>query len=175
MTMGAVLATSRVAMGVSGPDGSTPLMHGPTFMGNPLAASVAIASLSLLQERNWRQDVSRIEAVMRERLSLAKSFPGVKDVRVLGAIGVVELSEAPAPKQSDAIQAALVSAGVWVRPFGELLYVMPSYIMTHEQVAFLCVVGRYTAGEVGFSESEIADIFAAETFVGSAGRLRGAP
>jgi len=178
MTMGAVVATTRVGAGVSGNEGTTPLMHGPTFMANPLSASVAAASLDLLLERRWNDDVTRIQAALGKGLAPARKLPGVKDVRVLGAIGVIELDEAPAPRQADALQAALVAEGVWIRPFGELLYTMPPYVMTDAQIERLCaalvgVTGRYTAGEeVGFSAEEMRDIFGAETASGSAGRLR---
>jgi adenosylmethionine-8-amino-7-oxononanoate aminotransferase len=101
------------------------LAHGPTFMGNPLAAAVACASLDLLLGQDWRTEVKRIETGLREGLAEAASLPGVRNVRVLGAIGVVQLDHEVDMK---AATAAAVREGVWLRPFRDLVYTMPPYV-----------------------------------------------
>ena len=124
LTMAAVLCTRKIAQGVNAAE-SAALMHGPTFMANPLAAAVSLASIKLLLSRDWRGEVQKIESELTEGLAPASSLPGVRDVRVLGAIGVVEM-EAPIPVA--ATQAALIERGVWLRPFGRLLYTMPAFV-----------------------------------------------
>lgn len=131
MTLAATLATERVARGVCA-DGV--FMHGPTFMGNPLACAVARASLALLRTGRWRADIVRIEAALRDGLAPCRKFPYVRDVRALGAIGVVELRE---PVRMAEVQNAFVTAGAWVRPFGRLVYVMPPYVMNDRDLDFL--------------------------------------
>ena len=102
-------------------------MHGPTFMGNPLAAAVARASVGLLVSRDWRAEVAGIGAALRAGLAPRRELPGVVDVRVLGAIGVVQLDhEVDVP----AATAAAAAAGVWLRPFRDLVYAMPPYVCT---------------------------------------------
>ena len=133
MTLAATLATDRVAEGVCAGEPGV-FMHGPTFMGNPLACSVARASLGLLQGGGWAAQVSRIEKGLLCGLAPCRDLPYVAAVRVLGAIGVVELRE---PVRMAEIQTAFVDQGVWVRPFGRLVYVMPPYIMNDEDLAFL--------------------------------------
>ncbi|MGH3612950.1 MAG: adenosylmethionine--8-amino-7-oxononanoate transaminase [Pseudonocardia sp.] len=130
LSMAAALCTSEVARGIS--DGAAGvLMHGPTFMGNPLAAATALASVQLLLDRDWRAEVRGIEAALRTGLAPARGLPGVVDVRVLGAIGVVQLDH---PVDMTAATAAAVAAGVWLRPFRDLVYAMPPYICTVEDL-----------------------------------------
>ncbi len=131
MTLAATLCTAEVAAGVSSGEGGG-LMHGPTFMANPLACSVALASLGLLAEEDWLGRVRGIEAGLRAALDPARGLPGVRDVRVLGAIGVIELAGAV---DVAAATAAAVAHGVWLRPFRDLVYAMPPYVTTEEDVA----------------------------------------
>src|SRR5919197_1042248 len=124
MTLAATLCTSRVADGIS--QGEVPVLaHGPTFMGNPLAAAVACASIELLLGQDWRAEVERIEAGLRDGLAGAAGLDGVKDVRVLGAIGVVQLDHAV---DMAAATRAAVREGVWLRTFRDLISTMPPYI-----------------------------------------------
>ncbi|HXD53916.1 MAG TPA: adenosylmethionine--8-amino-7-oxononanoate transaminase [Solirubrobacteraceae bacterium] len=134
MTLAATLCTPSVAEAVSAGEGGG-LMHGPTFMANPLACAVALASLELLADGGWREDVKRIERGLREGLAPARELPGVADVRVLGAIGVIELDR---PVELAAATRAAVGRGVWLRPFRELVYAMPPYVMGEEDVAEVC-------------------------------------
>jgi adenosylmethionine-8-amino-7-oxononanoate aminotransferase len=142
LTMGATLCTSAVARGISDGEAGV-LMHGPTFMGNPLAAAVAGASVGLLRERDWRSEVRGIEAALRAGLAPAREFPGVLDVRVLGAIGVVQLDR---PVDMAAATAAAVEAGVWLRPFRDLIYTMPPYICTPADLAKITAAVVRAAG-----------------------------
>ncbi|MFJ3718769.1 adenosylmethionine--8-amino-7-oxononanoate transaminase [Streptomyces sp. NPDC090057] len=131
LTMAATLCTARVADGIS--RGEVPVLaHGPTFMGNPLAAAVACASIGLLLGQDWRSEVRRIEAGLRAGLAPAAAQPGVKDVRVLGAIGVVQLDH---EVDMAAATRAAVREGVWLRPFRDLVYTMPPYVTSDEDVA----------------------------------------
>ncbi len=130
LTLAATLCTARIAETISTAHGG--LMHGPTFMGNPLACAVAIASIELLRSRDWRGEVARIEAELREGLAPLAGLPGVAEVRVLGAIGVVELD---APVDMRAATDAAVAAGAWLRPFRTLVYTMPPFISTTEDIA----------------------------------------
>ncbi|GAA2478906.1 adenosylmethionine--8-amino-7-oxononanoate transaminase [Streptomyces thermolineatus] len=134
LTMAATLCTTGVAEGIS--RGEVPVLaHGPTFMGNPLAAAVACASVDLLLEQDWRQEVKRIESGLREGLAPAAGLPGVADVRVLGAIGVVQLDH---EVDMAAATRAAVRAGVWLRPFRDLVYTMPPYVTGDEDLARIC-------------------------------------
>ncbi len=131
MTLAATLCTPAVAEAVSSSEGGG-LMHGPTFMGNPLACAAALASLDLLADGAWRAQVSRIERGLLEALAPARELPGVADVRVLGAIGVIELErELDVPAAS----AAAVAHGVWLRPFRNLVYAMPPYVISEPELA----------------------------------------
>lgn len=127
--LAATLASGRVAAGVSA-DGA-PLMHGPTFMANPLACAVAGASLELLATGTWRRQVAGIEAQLRAALAAYATHPAVRDVRVFGAIGVVETRRAVPVAQ---LQRLFVDAGVWIRPFNDLIYLMPPYVIAAEDL-----------------------------------------
>lgn len=134
LSMAATLCTSRVADGIS--SGEVPVLaHGPTFMGNPLAAAVALASIDLLLGQDWRGEVERIEAGLLDGLGAARSIEGVRDVRVLGAIGVVQLDHDVDMK---AATAAAVREGVWLRPFRDLIYTMPPYVTDDDDLARIC-------------------------------------
>jgi adenosylmethionine---8-amino-7-oxononanoate aminotransferase len=131
LSMAAALCTAEVARGIS--DGEArALMHGPTFMGNPLAAAVAGASVRLLLSRDWRGEVRGIETALRAGLAPARVLPGVADVRVRGAIGVVQLDH---PVDVAAATAAAAERGVWLRPFRDLVYTMPPYVCTPDDLA----------------------------------------
>ncbi|MDR7171548.1 adenosylmethionine-8-amino-7-oxononanoate aminotransferase [Nocardia kruczakiae] len=143
MTLAAALCTTRIAETVSAAHGG--LMHGPTFMGNPLACAVAVASVELLLSRDWAGEVAAIEAGLKSGLAAAQDNPRVVDVRVLGAIGVVELDHS-----IDMVAAtrAAVEAGVWLRPFRNLVYTMPPFISSADDIARIAagVVATAAAG-----------------------------
>ncbi|MGF7233629.1 MAG: adenosylmethionine--8-amino-7-oxononanoate transaminase [Frankia sp.] len=133
LSMAATLCTEQVADGICASEAGA-FMHGPTFMANPLAAAVAAASIGLLRSRPWRDDVRRIATGLAEGLAPARDLPTVADVRILGAIGVIETR---APVDMRVIQPLLVELGVWVRPFGRLVYTMPPYITGDDDLAVL--------------------------------------
>ncbi len=134
LSLAAALCTPEVAAGIS--SGSLPVLaHGPTFMGNPLACAVALASLSVLLDGDWAGSVRRIEAGLRAGLAPARDIPGVRDVRVRGAIGVVQLA---GDVDIAAATEAAVRAGVWLRPFRDLIYTMPPYITGDDDLALIC-------------------------------------
>ncbi|MFF8289202.1 adenosylmethionine--8-amino-7-oxononanoate transaminase [Streptomyces sp. NPDC016309] len=134
LSLAATLCTPRVADGIS--RGEVPVLaHGPTFMGNPLATAVACASIELLLGQDWAQEVKRIESGLRDGLAETAELPGVREARVLGAIGVVQLDH---PVDMAAATAAAVREGVWLRPFRDLVYVMPPYVTGDEDVARIC-------------------------------------
>jgi adenosylmethionine-8-amino-7-oxononanoate aminotransferase len=144
LSLAATLCTAEVAEAISGGPGGA-LMHGPTYMGNPLACAVALASTDLLADGSWRDDVARIERGLAAGLAPARELPGVRDVRVLGAIGVVQLAgdvDVPAATH------AATERGVWLRPFRDLVYTMPPYVTDDEDVARIAaaVVAAADAG-----------------------------
>ena len=130
MSLAATLSTKKVAETISQGDAGC-FMHGPTFMANPLACAVANASLTLLMENNWQHQVSHIEATLTSQLLPLKAHPRVLDTRVLGAIGVVEANTAVNVAN---IQKRFVELGVWIRPFGKLIYIMPPFVISTEQL-----------------------------------------
>ncbi|WP_405689624.1 adenosylmethionine--8-amino-7-oxononanoate transaminase [Streptomyces sp. NBC_00057] len=131
LTMAATLCTARVAEGIS--RGEVPVLaHGPTFMGNPLASAVACASIDLLLGQDWEKEVERIGGGLRDGLAPAAELPGVRDVRVLGAVGVVQLDH---QVDMETATRAAVREGVWLRPFRDLVYTMPPYVTGDEDVA----------------------------------------
>lgn len=132
LSMAATLATTRVAQGISA-DGGV-LMHGPTFMGNPLAAAVACRSIDLLLVGPWAARVGAIEKTLTDGLRPFARHPAVADVRVLGAIGVVE-TRRPLPVAD--LQRVFVDAGAWIRPFNNLIYLMPPYVITAAELGVL--------------------------------------
>lgn len=130
MSLAATLTTNNVSNTISSGKGGA-LMHGPTFMANPLACSVALASVRLLLSMPWKRKIGDIERQLKKGLSSCSNSQGVDDVRVLGAIGVVEMKE---PVDIKRTQEKLVNRGVWLRPFGKLIYTMPPYIITNEEL-----------------------------------------
>lgn len=134
MTLSAVLTTREVADTISRGEAGV-MMHGPTFMANPLACAVACESLKMLDEADMTAVVARMEQTMTRELEPARTLPNVTDVRVLGSIGVVETAE---PVDVGAFQKLCVAKGVWIRPFGRNVYIMPPYVTSQEDLEYLC-------------------------------------
>ncbi len=154
MTMAATLARAQIADAIARGEPGV-FMHGPTFMANPLACAVSLASIDLLLASPWQQRVHRIAQALRDGLMPCASLPTVADVRVFGAIGVVELTH---PVDMKTVQPLFVEQGVWVRPFGKLVYLMPPLIIAPEDLAMLTsAVVRVTA-DLGVRDGAAAPV-----------------
>lgn len=134
LTMSAVLTTKAVADTISRGEAGV-MMHGPTFMANPLACAIAVESARMLAEQDMQSRIAEIESILKAELAPAKDMAGVSDVRVLGSIGVVEMKR---PVNVGIFQRKCVEKGVWIRPFGRNAYIMPPYIVSEEQLRMLC-------------------------------------
>jgi adenosylmethionine-8-amino-7-oxononanoate aminotransferase len=145
MTLAATLCNNRVSAGISEGDAGV-FMHGPTFMANPLACAVATASIKLLLSQPWQRNIQRLNDELTAGLAPARDLPNVADVRTLGAIGVIELTE---PVDMKSVQPMFVERGVWVRPFGKLVYTMPSYVMASEDMGTLTSAMVETVADIG--------------------------
>lgn len=148
MSFAATLATTEIATSISRGDASC-FMHGPTFMANPLACAVANASLDLLEKNDWQAQVAGLNQGLKQQLAPALALDYIEDVRVLGAIGVVQVTSAV---DLGKIQKMFVDEGVWIRPFGKLVYVMPPYVMSPQDLALLCQ-GMLRALAIYFKEA----------------------
>ncbi|MGB2375076.1 MAG: adenosylmethionine--8-amino-7-oxononanoate transaminase [Porticoccaceae bacterium] len=133
MTLAATICTEKVSHGICDGDAGC-FMHGPTFMGNPLACAVANASIEQLLNEDWQSNIARIETVLKQQIEPFIHLDTVADTRILGAIAVVEMKQ---PVQLAEIQRQFVARGIWVRPFGRLVYVMPPFIMSNQDLESL--------------------------------------
>ncbi len=149
LTLAATLTTNTVSQVIS--DGAPGLlMHGPTFMANPLACATAIASIDLLLSSPWQENIQRIESHLQQALLPLNGYSGIKEVRVLGAIGVVELEKGDLGER---VQAHAIESGVWLRPFGKLVYTMPAFNIPQEQLKRL-TNGMIVAIKTALSEAQ---------------------
>ena len=133
LTLAATLTTDRVSQGICNAKPGV-FMHGPTFMANPLACSAALASINLLLASPWQEQVQHIEDQLKQLLAPTLAYDHVADVRVLGGIGVIETQR---PVKMQEITAAFVNAGIWVRPFGKLVYLMPPFVIEDADLTLL--------------------------------------
>jgi adenosylmethionine-8-amino-7-oxononanoate aminotransferase len=134
LPLAATVASARVYEAFLSDDASRALMHGPTYAGNPLGCAAANASLDLFETEPRLQQVGSLEAQLEEGLRACRSLPGVRDVRVKGAIGVVQLLREP---KLEPLRARFVQHGVWIRPFGDVVYLMPPFVIESEDLARL--------------------------------------
>jgi adenosylmethionine---8-amino-7-oxononanoate aminotransferase len=134
LSLAATLCSDRIAEGICNGEAGV-FMHGPTFMGNPLACSIANASIDLLLADDWQANIERIEGILKTELASATQLNSVADVRSLGAIGVIELKESV---NMCSIQSRFIDKGIWMRPFGKLVYTMPPYIISNDDLRYLC-------------------------------------
>jgi adenosylmethionine-8-amino-7-oxononanoate aminotransferase len=134
LSLAATLCSDRIAEGICNGEAGV-FMHGPTFMGNPLACSIANASIDLLLADDWQGNIQRIERILNQELACAAQLATVANVRCLGAIGVIELKD---NVDMASIQARFIDKGVWMRPFGKLVYTMPPYIISDDDLRYLC-------------------------------------
>ena len=145
LSLAATLCTTEIAHTISTGEAGA-LMHGPTFMANPLACAVSVASVEVLLNQDWRSRVAEISAGLAAGLEPARALPGVTDVRVCGAIGVIECDE---PVDLAVATPAALDRGVWLRPFRNLIYAMPPYICPPDQIAQITSAMVETARLVG--------------------------
>lgn len=134
LSLAATLCSDRIAEGICNGEAGV-FMHGPTFMGNPLACSIANASIDLLLADDWQSNIQRIERILKKELAAASPLKSVAEVRCLGAIGVIELKD---NVDMASIQARFIAKGIWMRPFGKLVYTMPPYIISDDDLVYLC-------------------------------------
>jgi adenosylmethionine-8-amino-7-oxononanoate aminotransferase len=135
MSLAATMCTERVAHGI-GNEGAGVLMHGPTFMANPLACRIAVESIDLLLASNWQSQVEAIELQLQQELAPCRELNSVKEVRVKGAIGVIELVD-KLDKHMTWLPKFIIEHGVWIRPFSNLLYIMPPFVIRTDQLSLL--------------------------------------
>lgn len=153
ISLAATLCSDNVAQGISQSPAGV-FMHGPTFMGNPLACAAACASLDLINQQEWPAQVAAIEQQMQRELADAIDIPSVKEVRVLGAVGVLEMHQAV---NTAALQQQFVDLGVWVRPFANLIYIMPPYVISSPQLSQLTQAMKQVAATITPSKTTSDD------------------